>query len=240
MINTIRLDGKNSYFYDSVSNEVVNKYDPDNKNLKLVLVLRDDSKLYVENENITQIFGGQIIVQYNDDRFIIEDGYRDILIKSGYIVYKDYDKQYETNYDVAKEIQSSNIEKITDIFKSIEDHYKCEGYECELSFDEDNIASFRITDNKYNYKIVLNTVNQIVSKNIKRKDNSLSFYPFDKSMDKFCTIYISIFAEKLIDTNHNKYSIPDEIIKKLMISIGADFHYISLPIKNQILWHPDL
>ena len=33
--------------------------------------------------------------------------------------------------------------------------------------------------------------NFIVNKNHIRKDNDLSFYPFDKSMDKYGTIYVS-------------------------------------------------
>jgi hypothetical protein len=60
-------------------------------------------------------------------------------------------------------------------------------------------------------------------------------------MDKFGTIYVSIFAHKLIkDATKNKFAIPDKIIKELISIMGNDYHYSSMSIKNQILFHPGL
>ena len=65
--------------------------------------------------------------------------------------------------------------------------------------------------------------------------------PFDKKMDKYGTLYMSIFAEKINNnTVKNKFAYADLIIKDLIMTLGADYHYTSLPIKNQILYCPEL
>ena len=114
--------------------------------------------------------------------------------------------------------------------------------ECE-DFNNDQILAKYVDEvNGFNYKIRFNTVDEIVAKNLNRKDNSLSFYPFNKQMDKFGTIYISIFAEKRNSHANlrNRFNVPDSIIKALIYSLGTDYHYISLPIKNQILFYPGI
>ena len=79
MIKTIKLDGKDNYLFDNNTGEVVYRYD-DTKDLQLVLTL-DDSVLNITKQKISRQFDGQIIVQHNDDRYMIDDGYYNTLIK---------------------------------------------------------------------------------------------------------------------------------------------------------------
>ena len=80
MIKTIKLDGKDNYLFDTNTGDIVYRYD-DDKDLQLVLTL-DDSVLNISKKKISRQFDGQIIVQHNDDRYIIDDGYYNTLIKS--------------------------------------------------------------------------------------------------------------------------------------------------------------
>jgi hypothetical protein len=245
MINTIKLDGQNSYFYNSITEEIIDKYDPDNKDLELVLTLRDSSKLYVEHDSICKIYGGQIIVQYNDDRFIIDDGYRNTLIKSGYIIYKDYDNNNVYDKDKGIELSKNILAAVTDAMKkTIEDEKEydnCVIYTLDDSAEQQYGIVIENHILGYKYTVRINTVDEIVVKNLRRKDNSLSFYPFDKKMDKYGTLYMSIFAEKINNnTVKNKFAYADLIIKDLIMILGTDYHYTSLPIKNQILYCPEL
>ena len=108
MVKTVRLNKKENYLIDKNGN-ILEKYDP---NIPSDLIIKlDDSMLKVDSSNIKVEYGGQIVVQYNGDKFIIDDGYQNVLVKAGYIVYKDYDvnNMFGTNWTVhiAKEIDYS-------------------------------------------------------------------------------------------------------------------------------------
>ena len=63
--------------------------------------------------------------------------------------------------------------------------------------------------------------------------------PFDKKMDKFGTIYISIFAQKMQpltrEAGNMKYQIADTIIKDLVNDLGPNYHFIQQPIKRRVI-----
>ena len=84
MVKTIKLDGRNNYLFDPESDEIISKYSSDLKekypHFKLRLSLPDQSILTVDGDNITEEYGGDIIIQYNNDKFIIDDGYQPILL----------------------------------------------------------------------------------------------------------------------------------------------------------------
>ena len=58
-------------------------------------------------------------------------------------------------------------------------------------------------------------------------------------MDKFGTIYVSIFAEmlrKLSEEEMNiKYQICDSIIKYLLNDLGPDYHFIPQQVKRRVI-----
>ena len=94
MILTVKL-GQDNFIPDKNTGEIVERYDPTNKDVELTIKL-PDSTLIVDGTNIQQQYGGNSIVQYNNDRFIIDDGYQNTLIKCGYIVYQEY--EYKSFY----------------------------------------------------------------------------------------------------------------------------------------------
>lgn len=239
MISTVRLDN-NNYIIDKSTGEIIDRYDPANKNVELHLTL-PESILVVDGENIVQEYGGNIIVQYNDDRYIIDDGFANTLIKCGYIVYKDYDVEHKVSPSVGKTLRNSIIESIRELLPGLAKKYNIKGSDlsklvtCE---GNESIVYIGNESDHFTYMIKFNTVNFIVNKNHIRKDNSLSFYPFDKSMDKYGTIYLSVFAQKNFNkfNDPDKYSIPDAFIRDLVSQLGIDYHYISLPIKSRVIY----
>lgn len=235
----IKLDQKNNFLFNSKTDEFVDKYDHENPDLKLVIKLDDDSILTVNAEKIKIGYGNQIVVDYNDTRFIIDDGYQDILIKAGYIVYMNYDTENildrEVGIEVRDDIHSRVVDSITNVLLN----------DLNVSYDTDNNSNdstlIFIKDN-YQYTVVVDTINSIVSKNQERRDNSLPFYPFTKDMDKYGAMYISIFAKKIAkienDVANTKYKTADELIKNIILKVGPEYHYVNQRITKRLIRTP--
>lgn len=234
MVKTIKLDKHENYLIDTVTNNLLDKYDPSNKNIRLVIKL-DDSELVVDSSRINIEYGNLITVKYGDTKFIIDDGYQNILTKAGYIVYSDYDEVNIMDKAEGVEMRSKIMDKIT---TTIDDLF---GIYCEnntMEYKESDNNEFCVSDGFYNYWVVLDTVNGIVNKNQLRKDNSLAFYPFDKKMDKYGTIYISIFVERIANdlrNADNKFSVCDNIIKDIINHLGSDYHFITQQVKRRVV-----
>ena len=237
MIRSIKLDGIDNYLIDSSTNEIVDKYDPNNKDLQLCLTL-DDSILRVESSKIITEYGNQLVVQYNDDKFIIDDGYQNILTKAGYIVYKNYDEENLFDKQLGVKTKEFIIKSVNDSIANISDKY-IETIGTISSIGGDNEFELVGDAAPYKFNIVFDTISDIVKKNQLRKDNSLPFYPFAKGMDKFGTLYVSIFAEmlrKLSEEEMNiKYQICDSIIKDLLNDLGPDYHFIPQQVKRRVI-----
>ncbi len=244
MISTVKLDTTSNYIVDKSTGEILERYDPSNKNVELHLTL-PESTLTVDGENIIQEYGGNIIVQYNNDRYIIDDGYSNTLIKCGYLVYKNYDSKHENSMSKGKVLRNSIIDTIRELLPELSAKYNAE--DCCIPstlFCDGTETRMNIGDERdhFQYMIKFNTVNSIVNKNHIRKDNSLAFYPFDKSMDRYGTIYLSVFAQKNFSKQNDpdKYSVPDAIIRDIVSQLGVNYHYVSLPIKGRVLYWPGL
>lgn len=243
MIKTIKL-GQDNYITDRLTGNILEKYNPDNKNIELTIKL-PNSILKVDGSNIKQQYGGNIVVQYGDDRFIIDDGYQTTLIKAGYIVYKNYD---DGNKIIDKfegvNIREMILDNIRKILLILSEKYNANNISFAYESKNSNESIVTIGNDKdhFSYIIKFNTVNFIVNKNHIRKENSLPFYPFDKNMDKYGTIYVSVYAKKnfKVVNDPDKYTLPDSIIRDLVYNLGEDFHYCSLPIKNRIIYWPGL
>lgn len=228
MVNTVKLDKKNNYLVNTLTGERPDRYSADEP-LELVLRLEDDSILHVDNDQIIKEYGGQIVVQHDEDKYIIDDGYQEILIKAGYLVLDNYDEVQEKDRNKGLDIRSKIISRIR---TSIKEVYKTAGNETEIELYD--------PEENFKYRINFDTVNNIVNKNQQRKANSLAFYPFLKDMDKYGTIYVSIFAEKLKKLNsheaNQKFVFADNYIKDFTKSLGAEYHYIPMPIKRRLLY----
>lgn len=232
MVKTVKLDRKDNYFLDSKTGSRLDKYDPENKDIILILKLMDGSILNVDASMIDFDFGGNIIVQHNENRYIIDDGYQMTLIKAGYLVYKDFDVEKEYNKEVGLDLRNHLLSEIKNAINSIVD----DNFDHVTSFSDTKI---RIQDDSFDYIVAIDTVNGIVSKNQKRKDNSLPFYPFNKDMDKYGTIYLSIFAKKTKKLSQEegniKFKMADHIVAEFVRNLD-DFHFINQPINKRVLY----
>ena len=228
MIKSIVIDGKNNYFRDPEGN-IVDKYDPDKK-LSVHITL-EDSTLDADAECIKMIYGGSVIVQYGNDRFILDDGYQNTLIKAGYLVYKNYDVENEMDVSKGKEIQDKIL---SDIKKALSEVAKTRNGNIETVSDTE--IELHIDEEKYSMIINIDTISGIVIKNKHRKDNSLPFYAFDKRIDKYGSLYLSIFSQnkvkELVPTNNIANSITLELLEQL----GVDYHFVSQIIKKGTLY----
>lgn len=241
MINTIKLDGRDNYFIDNDTGEIIDRYDS-SKNLGLHIKL-GDSILIVDRSKIIQGYGGIVSVEYDPYKFIIDDGYYNLLIKAGYIVYQNYDNEKEYNPVKGKVIRDEIVNDIRKILPGLSLKYNSKESTDNFSFkDSESMITIGDESDHFSYIIKFNTVGNIVNKNHGRKENDLTFYPFNKSMDKFGCIYVSVFCQK----NHkcknfaDKYELPDLVIKDLVQKLGNKYHYTSLPVKGQIVYCPGL
>lgn len=223
MIHVVKID-KNNYFVDNDTGEKVYRYNPA-MNLNLVLTL-NKSKLEIEKDSLIREYGGNLVVGYSGDKYIIDDGYQNTLVKAGYIVYKNFDQEYIEDYNEGIDIRKDVVYDIREILDKMGYNHQNNGLETECV----------LISNGFEYRIKFETVGSIVLKNNKRRDNNLIYYPFDKSMDKYGTMYISIFAEKLDGKEKNKYEFPNSFIQRLISDLGMEYHFVSMPIKGRLLY----
>lgn len=242
MIKTVKLDGRRAYFYDKNTGEIIYKYDENNENLKLIIHL-EDSALDIDNKIITRQYDGQIIVQFNDDRYIIDDGYNNTLIKAGYIVYDKYD---EINIDpIEKEYGLALREKVIQDIRTVLQHQETEdlGYKYnDIDYNHSKTTLTIKADDDYTYTIIIDTVNNIVNRNQSRKENSLTYYPFNKDMDRYGTMYLAIFCQKNHHIENNtpkkKYIISDKFIVNLISELNniTNYHYVSCRVNRRVVY----
>ena len=240
MVKTIKLDGRNNYLFDPKTDEIIPKYESNLKDkypdFKLRLKLPDQSILTVDGDNITEEYGGDIIIQYNNDKFIIDDGYQPILLKAGYMIYQNYDR--DKHYDKASGIQlrDSIMNDIENVFTKWMSSYLNEAQIDKIGNSELSMVTYDPTSG-FNYKINAETVPSIVTKNHMRKDNSLSFYPFSKRMDRYGTIYIDIFGQRILESakDADRFTFPDKFIKYLTEELGPNYHFDAQIVRKRLV-----
>ena len=247
MIKTIKLDGKENYLVDNDTGKVVQRYE-DDKNLQLVLTL-DDSVLNISKSKISRQFDGQLIVQHNDDRYIIDDGYYNTLIKAGYIVFQSYDEMTidPIHKDFGIQLRDAIMKAIRGVMMDLNKEYNfVEGKAPSIPKLEysGNKTTLQIDDEngEYSYLFVVDTINNMVNKNQGRKENDLTFYPFKKTMDRYGTMYLSVFCQKNKHIEENsprkKYVIPDNIIRELIKRLNEvdNYHYVSNQVQRRVVY----
>mgnify|MGYP003293023376 FL=1 len=247
MVKASKLDGKDNYLFDTNTGDIVYRYD-DDKDLQLVLTL-DDSVLNISKKKISRQFDGQIIVQHNNDRYIIDDGYYNTLIKSGYIVYNMYDEiNIDPNFkEHGITLRDGIIKQLRQVIMEINKEYNLiDGFVPEKPTMEisGNKTTLKIDSENgdFSYTFVFDTINSMVSKNQGRKENDLTFYPFKKSMDRYGTIYLSVFCQKKRHVEDNtpkkKYIVPDSIIREIIKKLNEidQYHYVSNQVKRRVVY----
>lgn len=248
MINIINTDQLNAYFCKG--NEIVEKFDPLDKELKFKFRLGNAQTMCVPHNLIKINQGGYIYFDYDGTKYIINDGYQNNLIRAGYIVMNNYDIINIEDRKAGIKLRDDNIDLIYEALKS---HYNSKSYEdCPFTtVTQDTIDSIRMTFIKdgVRFNILINTINCIVGKNQKRKSISLPYYPFRKDMDKYGCLYISVFAEKMKsitpEQDHKKYMNAQEIIEDIIRIINLynmdkesinRFKYIPLIVRKRLTY----
>lgn len=236
--------GTENYFYDKVTNNLIERYDPDNENLVLVVAMENGSILNVENKKINYGYGGQIYFEYDDDKYIIDDGYQDLLIRAGYIVMNNYDQKQIEEKEFGISIRNKFQQYILEIIEKMWDTKEYDNFKVENNFKDIKVS---LEKDNFRFTMYIDTVNSIVNKNQQRKVNRLPFYPFIKDMDKYGTMYLSIFCEKLEATEeiNKKYEIAENMVIKLIellneYSRDDKYRFERIIIKKRINNYPGI
>ncbi len=247
MINIINTDQLNAYFCKG--NEIVDKFDPLDKDLKFKFKLGNAQTMCVPSNLIKINQGGYIYFDYDGTKYIINDGYQNNLIRAGYIVMNNYDIINIEDRKAGIKLRDDNIDLIYEALRWYFNDMSYQGVPVNVS--QDTIDSIRMTFIKdgVRFNILINTINCIVGKNQKRKSISLPYYPFRKDMDKYGCLYISVFAEKMEsitpEQDHKKYMNAQEIIEDIVRIVNLynmnkksinKFKYIPLIVRKRLTY----
>lgn len=177
-------------------------------------------------------YAGEIAAKIGEQIKIISDyPYYNKLIKAGYFVYKDYDRERVEDPDMGVELRKELfirvMEKLYDTLKDLPDFE-------DLSYDHE----YRFSYSSCKYTIRLDSVSAMVNKNMDRKDNNLKYYPYDKNVDKYGCLYLRIYgqntSEDSDDTKNRRYA--SKIVKKTLSKMG-EYHFKDLPIRTRIVYN---
>ena len=167
-----------------------------------------------------------IVAKDDNNMYIVDDGYRNQMIRCGYIVYKDYDTQKVSDKVLGNQIKdllSDFINKALENYPGI-----------VKSDNKSNI--YYLEKDGYRYTIGIYSNFDIVKKNEERKINGLQYYQFDKNMDNFGTSYITIHSLKLDEDSEDfTVSVADDILKNI-IANSKDIKFVSMNISNPLYY----
>ena len=200
------------------------------------------SDKFIESQNLSLYYNNKIINNvYIDSRtnnivgkdedgitYIIDDGYRNKMIKAGYIVYRNYNSEKIVDKDEGTKIHRKLINDIH--------QYLLREYIGEIIYSADKyINEYILEKSGYRFTIKLYSNIDIVKKNQEREINGLQFYPFDKRMDNYGTVYITIHSMKISDegTNIKISTIVDNILENIIKNTN-ETNFVSMDIINPL------
>ena len=222
----LKTNNDTCYFYCNDTKEKSKRfiYSPD---LSLIYY-NDEGEQKLDNVHIdprTNV----IVAKDNNSTYIIDDGYRNSMIRAGYLVFKDYDQIHINDKVEGNIIHENLIESITTALSSYNGEV--------LSYTENSSfgtsEAFYINKDGYKFTITIYDNINIVKINEERKINGLQFYPFDKNMDNYGTVYISIHCIKIDETESKNTVVADSILKHI-IDNTEDIKYVSMEIKQPL------
>lgn len=215
MVRIIEINGVDNYFIDRETGQLSTIYEPENENIVFHCKTKD-GEVDIEHDSIlTDNICKQRFFQLNNDKYYIYDGQQNILIQAGYIVMNNYDSERINDKDQGIKTRKSIIDLLKNVFLMHEFPVELENIP---PVKKGNIMK-KFEYGGYQYILFINTINGIVNLNQRRKANQLPFYPFEKNMDKYGTLYLSIFCEKVDDHAANqkdKYKVADELVNKMI------------------------
>lgn len=234
MIKLLNVYKDNSYLYEYKGNDtikIIEKYNPDNPNIRLHFE-DDEFNMELASKDIHIDICGNIYFELNDVKYIIDDGYRNVMIRAGYIVRDQYDKEKNKIMDKGLGLMIQA--------KTIKDLHSLEGFGMVNDVGDDTFTQNFQDD--FIFKISYTSIDNLVNINQTRKINKQPFYPFDKKMDKYGTYFMCIYAERTNPESpeESKYDKADQCITDIIRTLnrlhdGYSYHYRPVYIKKRII-----
>ena len=150
------------------------------------------------------------------------------IIKCGYLFDKNYQLELQLDVEVGmieRKILIKTVEEA--LFRVLKE------YNGSVIERGNNLTLQLILDDQ-ELLINVDTVNSLVTQNKDRKINNKSYLPFDKNMDKFNSVYVSVATDNITD---DSYEIADTVLAKIVSLINEPedkFIYKSLVVKSPI------
>ena len=163
----INEDGSKSEIYDP---EVNSCFMLKNGRLPKIKIMMDEISIQP---------GGQITFKYNNDKYIVDDGYRNRMIMAGYLkLNTDLDPIDNTDLKVAlmeafSTLRFSNMVVSSNII-TIDNHISS-GYDIHLEIEP---------------------INKMVDRNIMRSELNLPMFPTARGYNKHTALYFRVYAKK--------------------------------------------
>ena len=240
----INLDKFSDNFISDINGNRVSMLDLSNKNLVIHL---GDKRYGVSS--VRNLYGGLPFIEDNGDRVYLNDGYNDILIRSGYIVLDDYDERQIDNTQFGKFTRKFIMDSIKRAVGEVLDKGAAfsgaldndDRPECVIARFQDGISNIQM----YDYTAKFFTIDKIVRLNESRKINNLPYYSFLRNMDRYGCIYFMCFAKlkyeyteemASIMTKNSPTSVSSLFVSKLIEEMNynsGDNTYHFVPLSNK-------
>lgn len=201
MTNVLRT-GVNNFFINE-DGSISMQYDP-YFNTCFMMYCGEGPKIKISMDKISIQNGGQIVFKFDNQKYIIDDGYRNRLIMAGYLDLpnieepeKDRDKQKLRN-------------AIIDLFKS-------RGIG-DMEFTPNSVYVKSLTQG-YEISLEIETLNKMIERNIKRTELSLPMYPTERGYSKVTSLYFRLYAKRCDAKSSKNYEELHNICNKMLRSI---------------------
>lgn len=204
--------GKNNFFVNE-DGSVSMMYDPMYNKVFIADNGTQNSKT-VPIYNISIQRGGQIYFKINNEKYIIDDGYRDRLLYSGYLA-------LNRNELVDPEIRSRVKSAIINSFRGLKFN------NIEFNHDNNSIKMISIQSG-YQLTVEIESINKMIDRNIKRAKEKLPMYPTIRGMSKSTSLYFRVYARRLPESKAAKTleelsAMCKRLIKAISTSNNFDF-----------------
>ena len=209
-----------------------NKYLVDELGNKTEKFVAGKTSLVVNNrqipaEDLSVNYGGYIVAKVDGNNETLDYPYYNRLIKAGYIVFRDYDKE-RIHVSEGYSIRAKVVHTVLDAIRKL-----CKEYQNATVYNN----SFIVDSEEGTYTIYIDTVDNMVTKNMSRRDNNLKYFPYDKDVDRFGCVYLAIFEEPS-KLERDDRSFGTNFVKRL-IGMLPEYHFNNLPVKSRIIYTED-
>lgn len=152
------------------------------------------------------------------------------IVKVGYIFNKKYQYNFQYNTEIGLKERRSLMEKLENCFADVQQ--KDTDILHVEKVNRGNNLSLLLQFPDQNIQIDFDTINSIVGRNKDRKISGKQFYPYDKSMDKYNSVYVVAYSNNVTEDTHE---IVNRILARLLSEMNLydnKFEYKSMNYSN--------